>query len=948
LSPNIDTRYPDSIGAEVLSIALIGPDEERRRTVASALAECRGAKVREFTAYPTALDDVPRLLEQYFDVIIIDLDSDTEFALELVESICAKDAVTVMVYSTVADQDLVVRCMRAGAREYLIPPFDQSSVAEALVRASAIVRPRTRPVKKAPGKLLVFLGAKGGSGVTTIACNFAIALAQDSPQNTLLIDLALPMGDAALNLGIAAEYSTDHALQDADRLDASFLLKLVSRHQSGVALLAAPSKVPEVEASREAIDKLVSVARSEFDNVVVDLGSRIDLMGTALFKEAYTIYLVTQAGISELRNSNRLIQRFFNDGGPKLEIVINRFEPRFLGVTEELVAKALSKPVRWKIPDDYDATRQMQDPATGLTGGDSTISRLILEMASSVTGVPVPQEKKKGFSLKGFGKTITEKIATSEKPPTILAAKPAAPGAAPSVEWSNPEPITYGTPLGDAQLNATASVPGSFVYTPRAGYVLPAGTHSLWVTFNPADASGDAALQAAASIAVSKAAPAIRWSAPSTMICGAALGAAQLNASASVPGTFAYSPAEGELLKAGAHTLSVTFNPTDQANYSAAQASVSVNIAKATPSIAWQAPEPIPCGTALGAAQLNARASIPGTFTYSPAEGELLDAGTHSLAVTFTPADHAAYATAQATVSLLVNKATPDIAWPSPEPIPYGSMLGESQLNATASVAGAFAYNPGPGSVLAAGEHTPTVTFIPSDPRGYITAQAATTLTVTRAIPVLTWHTPEPIIQGAALGAVQLNAAASVPGSFTYSPAAGELLSPGEHRLSVTFTPVDSMNYTTAQTAVSLHVSPITPSLLTWPAPTPLSYGTPLSSSELNALASVSGTFVYGPSEGDVLPPGRHMLSVSFTPHDPERYSPAQASVLLVVEAVPEIASLLAAKTSAAQSNPAPAGRSKAAPSGNPAAAPIPRETRTYKGAIYEKGDDGQWHLQQN
>jgi hypothetical protein len=70
--------------------------------------------------------------------------------------------------------------------------------------------------------------------------------------------------------------------------------------------------------------------------------------------------------------------------------------------------------------------------------------------------------------------------------------------------------------------------------------------------------------------------------------------------------------------------------------------------------------------------------------------------------------------------------------------------------------------------------------------------------------------------------------------------------------------------------------------------------------------------------------------------------------VLLVVEAVPEIASLLAAKTSAAQSNPAPAGRSKAAPSGNPAAAPIPRETRTYKGAIYEKGDDGQWHLQQN
>src|SRR5208337_526173 len=242
---------------------------------------------------------------------------------------------TVMVYSAMADQDRVVRSMRAGAREFLTPPFDQNTLAEALVRASAIIRPRTVHVKKTRGRLLVFLGAKGGSGVTTIACNFAIALAQESDQSTLLIDLGLPMGDAALSLGISAEFSTDNALQDADRLDANFLLKLVSEHQSGVSLLAAPSKVPEIEASKAAIDKLMAVARQEFDNVVVDVGSRGDLMGTTLFTEANTVYLVTQAGISELRNSNRLITRFFSAGGPKLEVVINRFEPRFLGVTEE-------------------------------------------------------------------------------------------------------------------------------------------------------------------------------------------------------------------------------------------------------------------------------------------------------------------------------------------------------------------------------------------------------------------------------------------------------------------------------------------------------------------------------------------------------------------------------------------------------------------------------------
>src|SRR5271166_6408330 len=84
LSPNFDTKYPDSIGNGALSVALIGPDDGRRKALSSALAECRGAQVREFSSYPTSLDEVPRLLKQYYDIIMIDLDSNREFALELV------------------------------------------------------------------------------------------------------------------------------------------------------------------------------------------------------------------------------------------------------------------------------------------------------------------------------------------------------------------------------------------------------------------------------------------------------------------------------------------------------------------------------------------------------------------------------------------------------------------------------------------------------------------------------------------------------------------------------------------------------------------------------------------------------------------------------------------------------------------------------------------------
>jgi pilus assembly protein CpaE len=290
--------------------------------------------------------------------------------------------------------------MRAGAREFLTMPFSKVTMAEALVRASAR-KPAPKADKKAGGKLLVFLGAKGGSGVTTLACNFAVALAQDSGQSTLLIDLDLPLGDAALNLGIVAEYSTVNALQDSSRLDGSFLSKLLTKHSSGLSVLAAPGKFSQFEISNQAVDKLLTVARQEFDNVVVDMGSRLDLTGTVLFKDAFTIYLITQAAITELRNSNRLISQFFNSGGPKLEIVLNRYGPRSLGVADEHITKALTRPATWKIPNDYAAVRQMQNTATPLALTDSPISRLIRQMARSVCGEPAAPPKKKGFSLFG-------------------------------------------------------------------------------------------------------------------------------------------------------------------------------------------------------------------------------------------------------------------------------------------------------------------------------------------------------------------------------------------------------------------------------------------------------------------------------------------------------------------------------------------------------------------
>jgi len=156
--------------------------------------------------------------------------------------------------------------------------------------------------------------------------------------------------------------------------------------------------------------------------------------------------------------------------------------------------------------------------------------------------------------------------------------------------------------------------------------------------------------------------------------------------------------------------------------------------APVTPTINWPTPSAITYGTALSSTQLNATATYPGTFTYSPASGTILGAGNQTLSATFTPGDPTKVASATATNSITVNKATPTIAWNAPAPVAVGTALSSSQLNATANVAGAFLYSPAAGTVMnTAGTQVLSVTFTPTDATDYNSAIGSVTLTVNAA-----------------------------------------------------------------------------------------------------------------------------------------------------------------------------------------------------------------------
>lgn len=485
-----------------------------------------------------------------------------------------------------------------------------------------------------------------------------------------------------------------------------------------------------------------------------------------------------QANIGTLQSN--VVQNTWTTPGPLDHIVISPSSATIAAGASQLYTAA-----------GYDKFNNSRGDVTGTTTFSITPDGSCTG-ASCTASVPGPH------TVMGTNATFTSQASL-----TVNAAQ-----TAPVITWAAPAPIPYGTPLSGTQLNATANVAGTFVYTPAAGTVLSAGPHGLSVSFTPTDTTHYTTASAAVNLQVNKATPAITWPTPTPIAAGTPLSATQLNATANVPGAFVYTPGAGTVLSAGSQLLSVVFTPTDTTDYNIASAQVTLVVnpgGKTTPTITWPTPAPITFGTPLSSTQLNATANVPGSFVYAPKAGTILGGGTQTLTAAFTPSNTTLYNTATVTVVLQVNPARPPVLW-VPIPIVYGTPLGPLQLDALTLVPGKFTYTPPPGTVLPAGQQKLTAVFTPTNTANFQTISLDATLLVLKAPSAITWAQPASITAGTPLGAAQLNATANIPGTFVYSPPAGTKLSAGTWTLTTTFTPADSADYQTANAQVRITV----------------------------------------------------------------------------------------------------------------------------------------------
>lgn len=340
------------------------------------------------------------------------------------------------------------------------------------------------------------------------------------------------------------------------------------------------------------------------------------------------------------------------------------------------------------------------------------------------------------------------------------------------IAWSNPAPITFGTALSDAQLNATLTTgDGELTYTPAAGAILGAGTRTLRV--DAAQTDNYNAAFAEVEIVVNKANPVITWSNPDAITYGTPLSAAQLNASANVAGNFSYGTVAGTVLNAGTHTLSVTFTPNDTANYNSVTAEVEIVVNKANQVIAWSNPAAITYGTPLSVTQLNATLTTGnGELTYSHNIGDILDAGSHTLTVNAAATDN--FNAASKSVTLTVNKATPTVTVTGGE-YTYdgtarpatGTVTGvNSQLVASPSLT--FTYNNLPDAPVNAGTYAVVGSFAGNN--NYTSASGTATIVINKASATVTLGNLSHVYSGQAKAAsATTNATGTSSFTFAYT-----------------------------------------------------------------------------------------------------------------------------------------------------------------------------------
>ncbi len=272
------------------------------------------------------------------------------------------DISLVLVAGTVT-APLLRAALRAGLTDVIEAPVSATKLAEILDQVES--RPQRKPAvgsvepyaPSAPreGRIITVMSAKGGSGKTVMATNLAMLLAQNhDPKRVVVVDADLQFGDVCLVLQLEPRLTVVNAAQEIHRLDDSLLDSLLTKHPTGLSVLAAPLEPAFAdEISTAAMVEILGRLRNMFDYVIVDTASLLDELLLSLLERADEVLFVVDMDLPSVKNAKLALEtlRLLKFPSAKIQLILNRSNAK-ARLDEKEIEKSLKMKISASVPSD--------------------------------------------------------------------------------------------------------------------------------------------------------------------------------------------------------------------------------------------------------------------------------------------------------------------------------------------------------------------------------------------------------------------------------------------------------------------------------------------------------------------------------------------------------------------------------------------------------------------
>ena len=362
-------------------VLLISPDEDLIQGLKQGLSHLkdRGITV-SLRRYPDEAELERTFARERPSTVIVGL-SERDAALKLIELVHDSYPETVVAGAHVTDvSDLILGCIRVGARDYIGLPADESALRRLLQ-----LQPRAQSAGDKEGRVVCFLPARGGCGGSTAAVNVAAALSRESDQSVLFMDLDFHAGTADLCLGLNAPFTLGDAVRVGSDLEN--LWGKVTHRWNGIDVLAAPRNGFSVHTELiQETPRVIESARRHYDWVVCDLPPAVYSSSVRVLNQTEAVYLVCTPELLSLKLARRRADELIGIGVPRdsIKLVANRVRKDDVLQPKE-IAEVVRMSVPWSLPNDYktvaDAIRRQS-----LIAPDSELGKSIARFARGIVG----------------------------------------------------------------------------------------------------------------------------------------------------------------------------------------------------------------------------------------------------------------------------------------------------------------------------------------------------------------------------------------------------------------------------------------------------------------------------------------------------------------------------------------------------------------------------------